>query len=129
MDKGTLSPIYNDQVQWKSRLFALLALCETGLFGGISFGWGTLVYLLKEEGIYSDLCLPLDNSTLQNNVTIGTNALFDESDLMLSHSCTDQDQRFNLWFGISTFVGATSNVIIGKIIQLIGASKTRIIFM
>lgn len=129
MDKGKACSIQNESRQWKVRIFVLLSILETAMFGGIPYGWGTLLYLLKEEGIYSDLCLRLNNSTLISNTTTGIKQLAEKSDLILSHSCTEQDQRFNLWFGIAGVCGVTSNVIIGKIIQLIGTSKARIVFM
>ena len=45
------------------------AVMETMLFGGIVNGWASLVFVLKEDGLYGDLCTsstPLrsaDNST------------------------------------------------------------------
>ena len=31
-------------------------MLENFLFGGIFFGWGSLVFTLKDEGFYLDLC-------------------------------------------------------------------------
>ncbi|XP_033747603.1 solute carrier family 43 member 3-like isoform X2 [Pecten maximus] len=39
------------------KVFAILwALLEIFLFAGLFFGWGTLVFMLKEEGVYGYLC-------------------------------------------------------------------------
>ena len=35
---------------------ATWAVIETMLFGGIVNGWGSLVFVLKDEGLYSSLC-------------------------------------------------------------------------
>ena len=39
--------------KWLSLVFAIL---ETFLLGGIMFGWASLVYMLKRDGVYSHLC-------------------------------------------------------------------------
>ncbi|XP_060075994.1 equilibrative nucleobase transporter 1-like [Ylistrum balloti] len=39
------------------KIFAIVwALLEIFLFAGLFFGWGTLVFILKEDGVYGDLC-------------------------------------------------------------------------
>ncbi|KAH9518712.1 hypothetical protein Btru_006025, partial [Bulinus truncatus] len=37
-------------------LYIVWAVLENLGFGGLSYGWGSLVYVLKDEGIYLDLC-------------------------------------------------------------------------
>ena len=37
-------------------LCTLWAFLEVLCFGGVLFGWGSLVFILKEEGFYLDLC-------------------------------------------------------------------------
>ena len=40
------------------------AVLETMLFGGIVNGWASLVFVLKEDGLYGDLCTPPPPSPL-----------------------------------------------------------------
>ncbi|KAL8576723.1 hypothetical protein ACOMHN_025196 [Nucella lapillus] len=41
--------------QWRW-LIVVLAAVENFLFGGLLFGWGSLVFVLKQEGIFAHLC-------------------------------------------------------------------------
>lgn len=117
-------------VQRKVRLFALLSLCETILFAGLPYGWGTLLYVFKEEGVYSDLCPQQSHNTSSHgNLTGGDQELSIEASDNSTLSCSEQDQQFNLWFSIALGIGTAANVIIGRMTQKIGAVKTRIIFM
>ncbi|XP_059147497.1 equilibrative nucleobase transporter 1-like isoform X2 [Physella acuta] len=47
-------------------LYAIWAFLECLGFSGLLQGWGSLVYVLKDEGIYSDLC----GDHFQNNSTV-----------------------------------------------------------
>ncbi|KAL8561476.1 hypothetical protein ACOMHN_011158 [Nucella lapillus] len=50
-------------------LLAGWAILETMLFGGIINGWASLVFVLKEDGLYSHLCaaLPPSSSSAVNS--------------------------------------------------------------
>ena len=37
-------------------LYAAFAFFEVITFGGLIYGWGSLVYILKDEGLYMELC-------------------------------------------------------------------------
>ncbi|KAK3739276.1 hypothetical protein RRG08_050481 [Elysia crispata] len=37
-------------------LYAVWAFLEIAGFGGVIFGWGSLVFVLKEENLYGNLC-------------------------------------------------------------------------
>ena len=39
-------------------LYVVWAFVENLLLTGSFFGWGSLVFILKEDGVYSDLCPP-----------------------------------------------------------------------
>ena len=63
-------------VSKKSILAMILAFFECLLFGGTIFGWYSLVYVLKKDGIFSHLCgdtnssnYPFDNSEYRSNGT------------------------------------------------------------
>ncbi|XP_071093497.1 equilibrative nucleobase transporter 1-like [Haliotis cracherodii] len=55
-------------------LVATWAIVETSLFGGVMYGWPSLVYIIKEEGLYSHLCTPniSQNSQTDQNMTSGS---------------------------------------------------------
>ena len=79
-------------VSKKSILAMILAFFECLLFGGTIFGWYSLVYVLKKDGIFSQLCgdtnsshYPLDKG---QHLTNGTwqhdgNGVCPEQDNML----------------------------------------------
>ena len=49
-------------------LCTIWAMVEVLCFGGVIFGWGSLVFVLKEEGFYLDACSdepPSANDELQ----------------------------------------------------------------
>lgn len=101
------------------------ALLEILLFAGLFFGWGTLVFMLKEEGVYGNLCesstpgelddksrtmyTQKDNETLYRtsagydvysvNVT-NYNITLSVKDSGKAIGCTAQDKKFNLGFTI-----------------------------
>lgn len=51
-----LSDNSKGDIGWKKYLVAGWAFMECLLFGGLLYGWGSLVFVLKQEGIYADLC-------------------------------------------------------------------------
>ncbi|XP_046549805.1 solute carrier family 43 member 3-like [Haliotis rubra] len=59
-------------------LVATWAVVETSLFGGVMYGWPSLVYIIKEEGLYSHLCTTnsSQNSHSNQNMTSGSNLLY-----------------------------------------------------
>ena len=77
-------------------------MCETLLFAGIVFGWASLVYILKQEGYYSHLCIT-SNSTNDPSVT---DLPFQDSVTESGHyfhSCPEQDAQLQLVFTVATF--------------------------
>ncbi|XP_021365972.1 solute carrier family 43 member 3-like [Mizuhopecten yessoensis] len=55
------------------KLFAIVwALIEILLFAGLFFGWGTLVFMLKEEGVYGHLC---ENEAIGSGHRFGVSGL------------------------------------------------------
>jgi LAT3 family solute carrier family 43 protein 3 len=59
-------------------LYVGWAVVETMLFGGIVNGWASLVFVLKQEGLYADLCnsdaetVTAGNDTAQNGSVLYT---------------------------------------------------------
>ena len=61
-----LSDTGKGDVGWRKWLIGGWAFLECLLFSGIIYGWGSLVFVLKDEGIYAYLCqmdLPVSNTS------------------------------------------------------------------
>lgn len=134
---------------WKKYLIATWAIAETLLFGGLLYGWFTLVFVLKEEGIYADLCPPktkLNISQLLYNETeteIGFEAVVignfsQDNSTYLNHDlkpkdpvskCDAQDDKFALAFTIGSVMFCVSSAVLGHINYKFGTRITRIISM
>ena len=56
-------------------VYAVWALLETSGFAGVIFGWGSLVYVFKDEGLYSNLC---------HNGTVNGSTNYEESGLNIT---------------------------------------------
>ena len=71
-------------------LYAIWAFLECLGFGGLIYGWVSLVYILKDEGLYLDLCadsIAVNVSSLfKGNVagvdTVALNSSVDKSDVI-----------------------------------------------
>lgn len=94
-----------------------LATLFTGLlecmgFAGVVFGWASLVFVLKQEKYFADLCTT-DNSTSSNSTG--------EPD------CSAQDERFSLIFTIASFLNNFMTLPNGFIFDYFGTMVTRLI--
>ncbi|XP_071790029.1 equilibrative nucleobase transporter 1-like [Asterias amurensis] len=93
-------------------------ISEILLFGGISFGWTSLVFILKQEGYFSHLCpeatrSPTINSTGAPGNTPSQVTVFgqttpaslgvDEVPLRGFPSCPEQDAQLQLIFTVAIF--------------------------
>lgn len=138
----------------KIGLLVILSLVEVILFSGLPFGWGSLVFVLKEEGVYSDLCgyrtndsVVLSSSLTDTpNVTIyierstpslnrkkysvnsSSGILIPKDDNNLV-SCTAQNDRLNLLFSIGVAVLTVFDFSSGLVNQRFGNTKTRLFFI
>jgi len=127
------------------KLCTCWAFFEVVFFAGIVFGWGSLVFILKEEGFYSDACIGSNDDVKNNYLTSGdvhvslpndthhdviypTNATNDITNVKRM-SCDAQESRLNLWFSIAVSVMYLSFTVIGYIIRSFGTRTTRLIFM
>ncbi|XP_053408092.1 equilibrative nucleobase transporter 1-like [Mercenaria mercenaria] len=133
------------------------AFMEVVLFGGVIFGWGSLVFILKEEGFYSDYCTENDignnSDYLSPNqfpyLTLSNNSLDEKSyDVIIADDknstatfrrttenrttlhggCPAQESKLNLWFSIAVSSMYLSLAGVGYLIRHIGTRNTRVIF-
>ena len=133
---------------WKRWLIAVWAFIECFLFAGILLGWGSLVFVLKDEGIFAELCSSAEISALGNkstptqkdnsfnpdnitNATEATNDLnshgFDNTThITLRKQCRAQDDRFALCFTIASATFCIGAAILGHINFKFGTRATRV---
>ncbi|XP_048248236.1 equilibrative nucleobase transporter 1-like [Haliotis rufescens] len=128
-------------------LYVVWAFVETMLFGGLIYGWSSLVFILKAKFVYQDLCSesqvagpdnktsnmlrlsitssPLDNSTPiyimlppdQNNNTI------------VAAGCEAQDSMLNLVFTVASTLFCAGCAAMGHINFKFGTRVTRVLSM
>ena len=128
-------------------LTALWCSVEILFFCGIIYGWGSLVFVLKQEGFYMDDCEEYNgNNSIETNVeklhepANASYDLFHEDDVAHLHAfvddhsttdvgCLEAEANLNKWFSIAVgfmYIGLAG---FGKLIQKFGTRLTRGIFM
>lgn len=127
----------------------LWAFMEVVLFAGVIFGWGSLVYILKEEGFYLDTCaennmnavptllsqelsMTFSNQSLDeipyDVITDGNNGTNSSTKEVSWEGCPAQESQLNLWFSIAVSFMYLSFTGIGYLIKHAGTRLTRTIF-
>ncbi|XP_072883529.1 equilibrative nucleobase transporter 1-like [Hemitrygon akajei] len=98
----------------KWRLTFATGLVECLGFSGVIAGWPSLVYVLKEDQYFADLCETARNSSRSSapNATVG---------------CILQDERFTLIFTIATAVKNIAAVVNGCLLDYCGTMATRFV--
>ena len=136
---------------WKKYLIAGWSFMECLLFSGVLYGWSSLVFVLKEEGIYADLCSTGShesdkqetafNTTVVSNFTLSLNNQSEANYFLSSQSgsnnsmilenvhipCKEQDSMLALCFTIGSSVFCASCVVMGHINYRLGTRITRLI--
>ncbi|KAM9857663.1 equilibrative nucleobase transporter 1-like [Aulostomus maculatus] len=84
-------------------------MLECLCFAGVMFGYASLVFVLKEDGYFSQLCVtdPGTNSTMTG--------------------CIRQDEQFSLVFTIASFLNNFLNIVNGYIFDRFGTMVTRLL--
>ncbi|XP_043940061.1 solute carrier family 43 member 3 [Protopterus annectens] len=91
----------------------ITGLLECMCFAGVVFGWASLVFVLKTDGYFSNLCFTL-------NVTDSSNSTGQED-------CGDQDEAFSIVFTIAAFMNNFMTLPNGYIFDRFGTTYTRLI--
>ncbi|XP_059199510.1 equilibrative nucleobase transporter 1-like isoform X1 [Centropristis striata] len=92
------------------RLTLASGMLECLCFAGVVFGYASLVFVLKEEGYFSQLCVSVPGS---NNST--------------STDCSGQDEQFSLVFTIASFLNNFLNIVNGYLFDRFGTMVTRLL--
>ncbi|KAM3913843.1 equilibrative nucleobase transporter 1 [Leptodactylus fuscus] len=89
-------------------LTLVTGLIECIGFAGVTFGWTSLVFVLKMENYFDDLCP--DSGNVTTNSTAG---------------CPSQDERFSLVFTVAAFMNSAMTFPGGYIFDRFGTAVTR----
>lgn len=122
------------------KLCTCWAFLEVVCFAGIVYGWGSLVFILKEEGFYLDACIDKSQEdTMTEDVGLVTNSsspdvsyqsnITNGGKIVERLACDEQESRLNLWFSIAVSIMYLSFTAIGYIIRCLGTRTTRFIFL
>ncbi|KAM6939589.1 solute carrier family 43 member 3a [Xenentodon cancila] len=86
-------------------------MVECLCFAGVVFGYASLVFVLKKDGYFGDLCAsdPDSNSTLPET------------------GCRSQDEQFSLVFTIASFLNNFLNLVNGYLFDRFGTMATRLL--
>lgn len=87
-------------------------MLECLCFAGVVFGYASLVFVLKEDGYFGELCInrPSSNSSTTN-----------------STDCSRQDEQFSLVFTIASFLNNFLNLVNGFLFDRFGTMVTRLL--
>lgn len=127
---------------WKKWIITIWAFMECLLFSGMLYGWGSLNFVLKSEGIYADLCengkvngsslidsndMPSSTVTsgISSHIPITDDDLLDES----IKSCNPQDSHMALCFTIASSLFGIGSAVLGYVNYRFGTRVTRLIAM
>ncbi|XP_033761550.1 solute carrier family 43 member 3-like [Pecten maximus] len=86
----------------KLAILVFTSLLEICFFGGLQYGWVSLIYILKQEDVYKNLCIVTDRNTSSG------------SDSGSNDGCYAQDERFNLLFSVGFAVFNITGFICGE---------------
>ena len=149
-----LSDTSKGDIGWKKYLVAGWAFTECLLFGGLLYGWGSLVFVLKDEGVYANLCpisetesnssnLSVNYNVTSSNQSIGYVVLTTTLSSNASNSsdsvtedvtagkvrqerCVPQDEKMALCFTIASAIFCAGCAVMGHINYKFGTRVTRI---
>ncbi|KAM5141134.1 equilibrative nucleobase transporter 1 isoform 1-T3 [Mantella aurantiaca] len=91
-------------------LTLVTGLLECMCFAGVTFGWASLVFVLKKENYFQDLCPNAANHTANS-----------------TDSCLPQDERFSLIFTVAAFMNNLMTLPAGYIFDRFGTMAARFI--
>ena len=136
-------------IGWKKWIVAGWAFMECLLFAGLLYGWASINFVLKAEGIYADLCEDTSNNSLLTysvnnsepetvnvvllNVTtpssniVSTAASNMSAQALKKVACKPQDNKMALCFTIGTAMFCIGCAVLGHVNFKFGTRVTRLI--
>lgn len=113
MSKKTNIPV-------RHRVFLAVAILEVVLFSGTLLGWSSLLFLLKEEGFFHELC----ETGFVTEVSDNSSAVSTPGSVS-SQSCVAQEERFSLVVTLAGGCGNALTAFVGLAVDKLGAKKVR----
>ncbi|XP_044154312.1 solute carrier family 43 member 3 isoform X2 [Bufo gargarizans] len=101
---------FETEMRFQYVLTLITGLIECICFAGVTFGWASLVFVLKKENYFNDLCPDTKNQS--TNATGG---------------CPSQDEHFSLIFTVAAFMNSAMTFPGGYIFDRFGTAVTRFI--
>ena len=101
----------------RHRIYLAVAVVEVVLFSGTMLGWSSLLFLLKNEGFFHELC-EIDSG---ENSSLPVPSFGSVS----SGACVAQEERYSLVVTSSSGFGNGFSVVVGLAIDKLGAKKVR----
>ena len=148
-----LSDTSKGDIGWKKYLVAGWAFTECLLFGGLLYGWGSLVFVLKDEGVYANLCPSLETIANSSNLSVNYNVTSSNQSIgyvvlstpsvnasnandsvtedltvrkVRKDRCIPQDEKMALCFTIASAIFCAGCAVMGHINYKFGTRVTRI---
>ncbi|KAL4232430.1 hypothetical protein ACF0H5_007123 [Mactra antiquata] len=119
-----LSDTSNGDIGWKKWVIAGWAVMECLLFGGLLYGWASVSFVLKMEGIYGCDLVTI-NGTIAND-SLPANVSDDMSEVN-DLICKQQDSNMALCFTIASSSAYVGCAVFGYVNYKFGTRVTRII--
>ncbi|XP_062296410.1 equilibrative nucleobase transporter 1-like [Scomber scombrus] len=101
---------YEVGTRLRYRLTLASGVLECLCFAGVVFGYASLVFVLKDDGYFSQLCVSVPDI----NITI-------------AEDCSSQDEQFSLVFTIASFLNNFLNIVNGYLFDRCGTMVTRLV--
>ncbi|XP_075073320.1 equilibrative nucleobase transporter 1-like isoform X2 [Mixophyes fleayi] len=105
---GRRASQFTEQMRCQRVLTLITGFIECICFAGVTFGWASLVFVLKEERYFQNLCPDTRNQT--RNATAG---------------CSSQDEQFSIVFTVAAFTNSFIALLCGYIFDRLGTAVTR----
>ncbi|XP_035516480.1 solute carrier family 43 member 3-like [Morone saxatilis] len=102
---------YEVGTRLRYRLTLASGMLECLCFAGVVFGFASLVFVLKEDGYFSQLCVSVPDAS--GNLT--------------SADCSRQDEQFSLVFTIASFLNNFLTLVNGYLFDRFGTMVTRLL--
>ncbi|XP_066268281.1 equilibrative nucleobase transporter 1-like isoform X2 [Branchiostoma lanceolatum] len=118
-------------VRFEKRFLLLaISVLEMLLFSGIIYGWTSLVYILKQEGYFSDHCETTSANTTQQNTQVNCQVITNTStqDAPCYPACLEQDETLTQVFAISVVASQVASLFAGIALDYFGLRFIRTCF-
>lgn len=107
-------------------LYVIWGFLECLGFGGLIYGWGSLVFVLKDEGLYLHLCEDqMGNETALTNIPSNTSGNESSS----TDFCDDREAKLTLVFTVGSCMFCVGSFVMGQINFKFGTRITRLVAM